>query len=275
MYLADQVYGYVYNNNSNSRNKTQFAIKTKNKQYDYVFLGSSRVQNHVNTELLSQLTGKKSINMGTNGALLTDNVILLKLLAENNQIKNLWLQIDYVYNSDKMSEIVGTEVLPYLNVNEIVNMHVKNNNDNYLLYKYIPFYKYMHAEHNIGIREFIFNAIAKKNKINLEIGFDPKNQKFNNNKINLPNNIATSNKALKEIQEICKNKQINLVLFTAPFAPCTKNLEYIDKLKNAYPELKDYSRIYTDSEKYFIDCGHLNEYGANEFTKIIAQDLKQ
>lgn len=273
MFLAAVTYDYVYINNSTPRNKTQHVIQLENQNFDYVFLGSSRVENHINNNLIKQKLNKDVINLGISGANLSDNLLLLKVFIQNNKCKELWLQLDYMFNTDNMSDIVGTDILPYIYSNNIVSNHIKTYNDDYLYLKYIPFYKYMSSDYKIGFREFYFNLISKKVKYNLKDGFIPKEGNYVNNNFKLPTHINDQNNSLNEIITICAKEKIKLVLFTAPFSKNTENISYIDSLKSKFPNLKDYSRLFDDN-KYFKDKGHLNFEGANLFTETIIQDLE-
>lgn len=271
LYLFDLVYTNVYLN-AVPRNKTKYVLDLKNKKIDYVFLGSSRVENHIDTKLVKQLTSKNAINLGIQGAKLDDNYLLLQLLIDNNiKIEKLFLQVDYNFNRESPSTIVSSESLPYIRSYEIIRKHIQITDPKYFSYYYIPFYRFELNDYKIGFREFFSSAIGKKGKMDFEDGFVPKNIKFiKEGSFELPTTIIDRNKYLDLIEEACKKNKIEVVYFCAPFCSYVRDSDYIEKLKLKIPTLKDYSRTLKDD--FFYNCAHLNEDGAREFTNLLVKD---
>lgn len=264
MIAFDAIYTYVFEH-APPRNKTQYLLKLKNEKIDYIFLGSSRVENHIVTRLVEEKTGKKALNFGVQGGRLDDVSLMIKVLI-NNKIKTekLFIQVDYLYNFENPSTIVGTESLPYIRSNKIICEHRKENYD-YNYNYYVPFYRYGLNDYKLGFREFFNSLIGKKSKVNLTDGFEPISKNFSNKGSSLPETILKSNKNIEEINLICKQNKIEIVYFCAPFCNEMKNINFIDKLKKKIPKLVDFSREINDN-KYFKDCSHLNEKGAILFT---------
>lgn len=265
MIALDCIYTYAYEN-AIPRNKTQYLLKLKNETIDYVFLGSSRVENHIVTKLVEEKTGKKALNLGVQGGRLDDVSLMIKFLI-NNKVKTekVFIQVDYLYNFENPSTIVGTESLPYIRSNKIISKHREPNPDFNLNY-YIPFYRYGVNDFKLGFREFFNCVIGKRSKVNFADGFDPRNEKFSNKGANLPDRINNQNKNIEEINSICKQNNIDVVYFCAPFCNEMKNIYFLDKLKNKLPNFIDFSRT-IKSNKYFKDCAHLNGKGAQVFTQ--------
>ena len=88
LFLCDILYSKVYRD-AIPRNKLHYIINLKKENFDIVFLGSSRVANHIDTDLFNKLSNKKTINLGVEGAGLNDNLLQLKLLLENNKVKSV------------------------------------------------------------------------------------------------------------------------------------------------------------------------------------------
>ena len=264
LYLCDFIYTQVYIN-SNPRNKLQYILNTKNESFDIIFLGSSRVANHIDTKLFDSLSNKKTINLGVEGAGLNDNLLQLKLLIANNNISNVFLQIDSNFEYDKPSNIAISEAMPFLNYNDIINTHIKKYFNNFEKLEYIPFYRYAINDPKIGFREMFFSVVNKKPRTNPSIGFTPK---FGNKlpliESSLPKKIKLKNIILDEITEICLKNKIQLILYISPYCSKTKNMRYIEKLITKVPNLIDLSKGYDD--KLFFNCGHLNNQGAKIFT---------
>jgi len=263
-YLCDFMYTQVYLN-STPRNKLQYILNTKNKSFDIVFMGSSRVANHVDTKLFDSLSNKKTINLGVEGAGLNDNLLQLKLLIANNTISNVFLQIDSNYEYDSPSNIAISEAMPFLNYNSIINSHIKKYFSNSKKLEYLPFYRYAINDPKIGFRELCFSIANKKPRTNPSIGFTPK---FGNtlplNESSLPKTIKLKNIILDEITDICRKNKIQLTLYISPYCSKTKKMKYIEKLITKVPNLIDLSKGYDD--KLFFNCGHLNNQGAKIFT---------
>ncbi|HEX8577353.1 MAG TPA: hypothetical protein VF677_13745 [Flavobacterium sp.] len=272
LFCLDILYTEVYVH-SYPRNKTKYVLQLKNKKIDYIFLGSSRVENHIDTKLVNKLTLKKALNLGVQGAKLDDNYLLLKLLINNNiKVEKLFLQVDYIYNFESGSTIVSSECLPYIRNNEIIRAHLEAGSPNYFENYYMPFYRYATHDYKIGFREFFSSAINKKSKIDFDDGFVPKEEQFTGDKnYKLPDSIIEHNKIFESIDQLCKANNIDVVYFCAPFCSTVRDSKYIDQLKAKIPTLKDYSKFLED--KYFYNCGHLNKKGAEIFTEKLVNDF--
>lgn len=263
LYLCDIIYTQTYIN-SNPRNKLQYILNTEDEVFDVVFLGSSRVANHIDVKLFDSLSHKKNINLGVEGAGLNDNLLQLKLLVDKNHISNIFLQIDFNFERTSPSNISISEAMPFLR-NKIIKDHLKNNFINFKKLEYLPFYRYAINDPKIGFREFFISIFNKKPRINPSIGFTPKIGNILPLKgQNLSKTIKQNNSVLDEIIKICKENKIALTLYTSPFCSKTKNMDYINKLKIKVPGLIDLSKGYSD--KMFFNCGHLNSEGAKIFT---------
>lgn len=271
LYFSDFIYTQVYIN-SKPRNKLQYILNTKNDNFDIVFIGSSRVANHIDTKLFDSLSNKKTINLGVEGAGLNDNLLQLKLLINSNHISNVFLGIDSNFESISPSNISISEAMPFLK-NKIIKNHLKKYSVNFNKLEYIPFYRYAVNEPKIGFREFFFSSISKKPRINPKVGFSPK---FGNNipsiESSLPSKIRNKNIILDEIIEICKKNQISLTLFISPYCSKIKTENYIKKLTNKFPNIINLSKGYSDN--LFFNCGHLNNQGAKIFTNDLYNETK-
>ncbi|WP_159023072.1 hypothetical protein [Formosa sp. L2A11] len=272
LYISDYVYTQIYLN-SNPRNKLQYILNTTNQNFDIVFIGSSRVANHVDTKLFNSLSNKKTINLGAEGAGLNDNLLQLKLLlSQKNKISNLFLQIDSNFENEKPSNISTSEAMPFFK-NKIINKHLQKYFSNYQKLKYIPFYRYAINDPKIGFRELFFSLMNKKPRVDPKIGFTPKyGNKLLHSNLSLPTSISKNNIILNEIIDLCKNNKIKLTLFISPYSSKTQNLDYITKLKEKIPELIDLSKNYND--ELFYNCGHLNNKGAKVFTENLYNATK-
>jgi len=276
LFLLDILYTYVYNN-SFPRNKTQYILSLKEgEKLDYVFLGSSRVENSIVSTEIERLTEKTTINFGTQGARLDDMNVFLRLLIDKKvKIKKLFVQVDYIYNHESSSDIVRSQALPYIKSNKVINDYLKRVDSNYFRNCYFPFYRYSTNDYRLGFREFFASLVNKKSKVNFREGFVPLFGVMSENNIGgveLPKSILKTNKSITEIDSLCKANEIDVIYFCAPFCSKLKTNGYLDKLKAKISNFKDFSS-YVPNDSLFQNCSHLNNQGAQEFTKLLIEDL--
>lgn len=265
MIFLDQGYTYVYKNGL-SRNRFQSRIKLKNKHYNIGFYGSSRVENHIDAKMIEKATGRSSINLGFSGATLADILVLAELNNSNNvTFDTVFVQIDYNYNSEELSPLFKANLVPYMD-EEIVDKTLAGEDD-YELYKYVPFYKYLRNEKVVGLRELLSVLSKKKTNVITSIGFKPQYGIGTDVHGGFPKQMQSNNSRLKAIKNLFQDK--TLYFFTAPYCKEMVNRENIDDLKGKVNSYKNFSAIFDSHPEYFFDCWHLNIEGAEEFTKRI------
>ena len=138
--IADVVYTYAFYKTI-PRNKLQFVLKTKEKHYTNVFIGCSRLSNHIDEKYLDSLSGQKNLNLGVEGANYADNLLLFKLfLKNNNSVDKIFLQLDHFYQNNEMSAIANSDALPFIG-NEVISKHFKKYDKKYYYIYYLPFYR--------------------------------------------------------------------------------------------------------------------------------------
>ncbi|MBY0486641.1 MAG: hypothetical protein K2P85_05565 [Flavobacteriaceae bacterium] len=265
--VLDALYTLVYKQ-SNERTKIDYLYNSKDQNYDVVFLGSSRVNNHFVPQIFKD-NGYKTFNFGVTRSRLEESALMLKLMVERNyKIKNLILQVDLNINTNDHSEAIRSLFMPYIHQSETIRNHYKNI-DEYNELLYIPFYRYMNYDARIGFREMYQTAINKKTNALDNDGFYPL---MTDERPMVPADLSKyypkRNKGYEEIKAICKKNHINLIAITTPMCMETINREYFDKIKLIYPEIRSFENAVTD-DKYFSTCGHMNKDGAIEFTKIV------
>jgi len=276
LFLLDFLYTKVYEN-SFPRNKTQHILGlTEETTFDYVFLGSSRVENFIKPSIIKELTNKKAINLGTQGARLDDMNIFLRLLLDKKvKIERIFVQVDYIYNFESSSVIVRSQALPFINSNTIINSYMKRVDSNYTENYYVPFYKYAKNDYRIGFREFFTSLINKKSKTNFYDGFVAANGTIDNKEdgtASLPLDIAKENKSIREIDSISRSNNIDVTYFISPYCSGLESNNYISKLRKKLPNFHDFSKT-IKNDSLFANCGHLNNKGADLFTRILIEKL--
>lgn len=269
--ILDIVYTQVYLNSS-FRGKIDYVYNSNAREYDVVVLGSSRANNHFVTALFEE-KGIKAFNYGMSGGHLFEADLLLKLMVERKyKIENLILETDLNLSNEKRAEGIASKFLPFLYHSKIIEQHFIEEKDFSELY-YIPFYRYIAFDAQIGFREMFFNAIHKKTSHLQNFGYSPLKV---DEKGNMKNDIRAlkpiHNKYYEEIKEICKTNDINLIAIMTPMCSNTKGLDYFEKVNKIYPEIHNYENVVLE-DKYFSSCGHMNDAGAKLFTAKVIKDF--
>jgi len=273
MAVLDVLYTQVYRNMT-VRSKFQFIRSFKDKKIDYIFLGSSRVENGINPLLIEEQTNKKCVNFGIPASKLEDIYTVLQLLDSYNiQSEKIFIQVDYIFNVNERSNILQYQFLPFIRDNQKTKESLRYLDDFNASY-YLPFYRYCANDFKIGLREFSLSVAGKKTKLVKHNGFVPRIEVASmKSDAALPSEINANNAAFDRIDAYCKKNNIDVVYFCAPFMKETKNLDFAEKLQKRIPNLKNYARL-IDNDSLFMDGLHLNARGATFLTNYMIADLK-
>ena len=268
--LLDVLYTVVYLQASN-RGKIDYVYNSHPRNYDVVILGSSRANNHFVTHLFED-KGLKAFNYGMSGGHLFEASLLLKLMIERKyKIENVIIETDLNLSNEKRAEGVAAKFLPYVHNSALIKEHFIHEED-FLELFYIPFYRYIAFDAQIGFREIYFNLIHKKTSYLQNLGYAA--LKGNNGK--MKNDLRAlkpiQNKYYEEIKQICSANNIKLIAVMTPMCSNTKGLDYFKKVSNIYPEIHNYENV-VNEDQYFSSCGHMNDQGAQLFTSRIIKDF--
>lgn len=257
------------------RNKVSYLLSIENQKIDNVFIGSSRVDNGIDADIIESITGKRAINLGIQGGKIDDFLLMLELLKKQNiTAENVFIQVDYIYNIEGNSEIMMSNLMPFIH-NDVIYEFVKERNPQYLALRYLPFYRYLKYDYKIGFREFLNTAIGNKTLINLENGYSP--LAGSSGEIlrgNLPDYIQEENKKIQDINSFARGNNININYFISPYCSATSNIEFSIKLEKKFAKFYNFSTVFSNNDEYFYDCSHLNDKGAKEFSRIFAEKIK-
>ncbi|WP_397303670.1 hypothetical protein [Nonlabens ulvanivorans] len=267
--VIDKVYTSAFSTSS-PRNKVQYISQLKNTHIDYIFLGSSRVENHIDCEVVSRITGKSCINLGLQGSKTNDSAVFLQMLNNNNvSYKKVLFQLDYAVNFDAYSPQFKSFITPYLNT-ESVSDNIIIDLNNPFIYR-LPFVRYAANDKLSGFREVVLQLFEKPSRIDLTNGFEGKQGTGRDIKGNLPATAKASNRGVLWMKKLENN---NLIFYTAPYCSQARNRDIFNKdLIAKYPEVISYIDVFDNKPQYYSDCGHLNITGAREFTAILTEDL--
>lgn len=267
MALLDVLYTTVYLQ-SNGRSKIDYLYQSKDNEYDVVFLGSSRVNNHFVPRIFQE-QGYKTVNFGITRSRLEESALQLKLMLERHyKVKNLILQVDLNINTNDHSEAIRSLFMPYIHQSAVIRAHYQHISE-YNALLYVPFYRYMHYDARIGFREMYQSAIHKPTNAMHHDGFYP--LPLGKGKM-IPADLSKyspkHNIAYEEIKQLCAKNHIRLIAVTTPICTETFNREYFDQIRLIYPEIHNFENAVKE-DKYFSTCGHMNEAGAIVYTKAV------
>lgn len=270
----DFAYTSVYNN-ANPRTKFQYLRSLKNSKINYIFLGSSRVENGIEPFIIENNTQKKCVNLGYEAAKLGDIYTVLQLLKWYNIASDtVFIQVDYIYDIKGHSINLPYEMAPFIKENQITKDYLIDYVGEDPSTYYIPFVRYCASDQKIGFRDVFANVIGKKTTVVANKGYSPlrKNDGKHSNHLALPTSIASHNPYYEKIKKYGAANNLKIVFFCAPFCKHTKNLDYIKKLKTKIPDLHDFSNA-IEEDSMFVDCFHLNEMGSRKFTEIVVEKI--
>jgi hypothetical protein len=270
-YALEGIYTYVYSKSKN-RNKIENIVNSGTKQFDVIMLGSSRANNHFDAQLFVD-KGINAYNYGMSGATLEESLLVLKLMMDKKYvIKTIILEVDLNIRAETFSKGTRARFMPYLTTNATVYHYYKAVLPKFDYLYYVPFYRYVENDSELGLREMLFAASNKKSDNILNLGFSP----LHGTRVNMAYDLSEfkphKNRYYEKIKQICKDNEINLISLSTPICSTAKGLDYFDKIKVVYPEVYNYANAVTD-DKYFSSCGHLNEEGAQIFTRIVLKDF--
>lgn len=264
---------YVYTKSFNtgfSRNKIQYVVQLKNTHIDYIFLGSSRVENHIDCDLITKLTNKSCVNLGLQGSKVSDAAALLQILHDNDvRYEKVLFQLDYAVNFENISPTTVSYLVPFL-FNDALSEELVKDLD--LPFKYnLPFYRYTVNDKYGGIREVIQQYLNKKSDVSFTNGFVPLAGTGTATLGSLPDTVVAKSVALDKMKSISKPQ---IVFFTAPYCKSDPNRDtFKNKLDIFYKDNLNLMDVYDNNPEYFVNCGHLNDLGAKHFTVLLTEKL--
>lgn len=273
-YALDYFYTNVFEK-SLPRTKFQNLRALKNQSIDYVFLGSSRVENGISPKVIKDKTGKNAINLGFQASKMVDIYLIFQLLDEYNiKYKKVFIQVDYIFNIENgFSNVLSYEILPFIHESKLLANHCQlNDKANFWRNKHLPFYRYSITSQKIGMREVFSNLMKKKTTTYINKGFSPLFGSFSGGKYALPETIENKNKYYDLIANYSLKNKKNVTFFIAPFRITNNDFSYVKKLELKIPDFKNFSNQLPDN-KYFQNNSHLNNNGAIAFTSILIEKL--
>lgn len=270
-YIFDMYYTYVFET-SKPRSKLQMALKNDTFNYDVIFIGNSRVENNIDCEAVTRLTGKSCMNFGIAGVSNQDQLVLLHILkSKGATFDYIFIQTDATYNNKGLTKAFRGALIPYMD-DKVIQPFLKDGvswGDTY-----VPMYRYMRNDKILGLREIITVSMGKETTIDLTNGWVPKDGNHLKNIISNTTPIIINDNP--EVDDV--KKSVNLLAntvfwFVSPYCSEKNNRSMIPELKEKIPDLVSYIDFFDGREEHFFNCGHLNREGAVLFTEHIVNDL--
>ncbi len=264
-------------------------LLNKEVNYDILFIGSSRMHVHYNIKVIDSVTKLTAYNFGVEGGnLLETNMWMQVYLQSHKAPRAIVLDLPvFAFDIERRPFFNPTIYFPYLS-NDIIYGTIAGYKK-IGLYKYLPFLELMEVDdYNKfnalrgwgGSREelashFTYHGYADNGSNILKPSTNPPRD-TSSYKIS-----ETGRKLLNEIIESCRKRNIKLILSYSPEyydTDYSKRADFFSYVSNT--ALKndlaffDYrtSRICHDST-LFANPGHLNKYGADIFSKDVAQKI--
>jgi hypothetical protein len=265
---------YIYfNQKTGTRFRTTYTLDSTNAKM--LILGSSRASHHFNSNLLSERITTTTYNCGRDGTNIIYASTVLKSILKRYKPSTIILDL----NSSDFYKIPGNNenllsLLPYYESHPEIQKALESRNDFEsikLLSKIYPF------------NSSIVSAISEKFKVNEKDinGFMPL-KGYDNSIVRDTLDLSNFEKNyqnfyyLKQIAEDCNDNGVKLIVIQSPRLTFYKN----DFTRNIVNEILSKSSfryinfinnpIYLNNPKFFKDQAHLNQDGADFFTKQVS-----
>lgn len=277
-WLLDLGFTYVFQRGYYT--KIQWLYGIKNSKFDYAINGSSRAFTTIDIPAVQQNTGKKGINISVDGSSIPDQYLMLKLfLLNKNKISKLYLQVDpFSSDTEEIFDFAIPKFMPYLK-NDVVYDHYKQFGNEWVAYRYIPFYRYAKYNTLWGIHEVLIDRfrILPQDFDNYGDFFYPNvNYKGPEKLRQLTFDLKGKYKFLNQIIELCKSNDIEVILFMAPVADIIIDenfkqnmIAFKDLMSSKGVKFYSYGDLYGNDPTMFYNEIHLSRKGAEDFTKHI------
>jgi lysophospholipase L1-like esterase len=259
------------------------------KNYNVLFVGSSRTLVHVNPKAVDSATGWDSYNAGIDGAnLLEINLVLQCFLKKHMAPQLVVLELSTnAFDIERRPFFSPLKYYSYLD-DSLVYRTLKPYKRAALL-KYLPFTQLTEAD-DYSKTDALYGWLGKREVLKGDVykGFEengddtitlPFHSGFDTSFYQITNK---GKEILNEIISLCNQRNIKLVFTYAPeFYLIRKNLNpqffqtiANSSIRNNIPFLDYRNCFICRNHQLFANPGHLNKKGAAVYSQLLAQDLK-
>ncbi len=256
---------------------------------DIVFLGSSHVYQSYDAEMADDIFGRNTFNAGSSGQLLDQSYFLMKEICKRNQVKTIYLDTTFLISRIKSSQ--NEESVFY------ISDYAKWSIDK-IIYLYESGGLKTLCEGALSVKRSLANWDAANFGEYRGDGFvycketlSPEKVDFESYEdINLNSELPMSEfsyKYLKKIIDYCQENEIELVLVDQPMLrDMVENVNgYSNYVDFMYKICRENQLIYLNFNLYkgeigltmedYYDEHHLNGSGAEKYTKVFCNTVKQ
>ncbi|MFV0175065.1 hypothetical protein NZD85_13220 [Empedobacter stercoris] len=256
---------------------------------DLAVFGSSRAMIHINPQILEDSLGVKTHNLGLNGSKFKMQYYrFLKYLDKNPHPQTIVWNLD-TFSFSHIDEVFQpNQYVPFMLWNYKLYAYLKEYENADWKDYVIPFYRYEDQKYwKDEIQKATKEKVDKNGDFRLK-GFKSYNRKWNVNWANLKAKDAEFDAEvyplLEELIQRCQQENIQLIFTIAP--EFYKGQGYMlnrDEIVGRYQKtlqkydlpLLDYSDdSISYQQKWFYNTTHLNDKGADEFTRRLVTALK-
>jgi hypothetical protein len=259
-------------------NKYHWVMSSRAKRFDTALVGSSRVENCIDAVVFSKVTGKSCINLGAGGAAAVDQYLILHGFLKHNQVNQVLLQVDYLTLMNLFT--YGFRDYEWLCYDDdpIVRatLIAERGSARYILWKAAPFLRLM--EFSSQYRYFFDQQAPQASRLDATAGSVLRDFKNPPGKNYIPfSPDMRSIEYLSRIAQLCREKNIRLIVFQAPYPSTIVGRMDRDQIDDAIRSLcraenvpfLDFSRVFYDRPELFCDGHHLTSHGAVTFSRLL------
>jgi hypothetical protein len=266
-------------------NRHHWLLAKSNQDFDVTFVGSSRVMNTIDPDLIAVRSGVSCLNLGVGGAGATDNFLILQSFLKKNRTKTVFLQVDYLLFHNYFSYPFSDYIWLCYDDDPIVRQALIEQRGafRYYIWRAMPFLRFL--EFSSQYRFFIGQELPKADSAPANGGVHTVDAIRNkpDKKYVVFHSDPKAVQDVRRIVELCKEHGVRLVLFQAPLPVGIEDLtdrtisdDFISQFASEYGlEYWDFSRVYYNRPELFVDRHHLNAKGVALFSELLAEKLLQ
>lgn len=266
-------------------NRHHWLLSKEKETFDVTFVGSSRVMNMIDPDVVSDRADLKCLNLGIGGAGAADNYLLLHTFLQKNRTKTVFLQVDYLIFHNYFSYPFADYIwLCYDNDPVVREVLIQQRGAlRYYLWRIVPFLRFI--EFSSQYRFFVGQDLpdgsstpTNGGKHSVDLVGNPPDKTYVKFKLD-----HESAKAVRNIVELCKENGVRVILFQAPLPNEIEELtdrtvsdKYIAEFASVCDvEYLDFSRAYYDKPEFFVDRHHLNSRGVQAFSEVLGKEVQK
>ena len=266
-------------------NRHHWLIAKTDQTFDVTLVGSSRVMNMIDPDVIDNRSGLKCLNLGVGGAGAADSYLLLHSFLQKNRTETVLLQVDYLIFHDYFSYPFSDYVWLCYDEDPVVREALLQQRGilRYYAWKVIPFLRFIEfsSQYRFFIGQDLPNADstpANGGKYTVDVQKNAPDKTYVEFKVD-----KKASENLLKMVKLCKEKNIRIVFFQSPLPQEIENLTdrtLSDKYIAAFAsrcgvEYWDFSRQYYDRPELFVDRHHLNSKGTELFSELLGRQLQQ